>query len=99
MNHTTESFYLTASQLKRKSKKRLGSNMRAECLAFLDSLKLIMQYGLGNSQFLFESDSHVLVHMVTGKTEVPWRLQRILEETWSLLKGRQYQMSHCIQGS
>ncbi|CAK9155363.1 unnamed protein product [Ilex paraguariensis] len=50
----------------------IGSNMKAECLALLDALKMIMHHGLGTSQLVLESDSQVLVNVALGVVEVPW---------------------------
>ena len=47
--------------------------MQAECRALLDGLKLILQHSLEEYQIVIESDSQVLVQMVLGRAEVPWR--------------------------
>ncbi|CAK9157759.1 unnamed protein product [Ilex paraguariensis] len=46
---------------------RPGSNMRVECRALLDGLKMILSNDLEGHQFWIESDSQVLVQMVLGQ--------------------------------
>lgn len=42
------------------------SNMKAGCMALLDGLNLILQYGLAEHHILIESDAQTLVQMVLG---------------------------------
>ncbi|CAK9187489.1 unnamed protein product, partial [Ilex paraguariensis] len=65
----------------------MGSNMLAECRAMLDGLQLIRKYGMEDFHFLLESVSKVLVQMILGQAEVPWRVKSILEKIWNLLHG------------
>ncbi|CAK9185270.1 unnamed protein product [Ilex paraguariensis] len=72
----------------------IGSNMKAECLALLDALKMIMHHGLGTSQLVLESDSQVLVNVALGVVEVPWRLSIYMEQILDILEKMNYHIRH-----
>ena len=48
---------------------------------------------------MIESDSQVLVQMVLGKAEIPWKLRRVLGEIWELLGALPFQFKHVYRES
>ncbi|CAK9133845.1 unnamed protein product [Ilex paraguariensis] len=54
--------------------------MEAESRAMLDGLILLEDYGLSVYSFIIESDSQVLLDMLSGKIKVPWRLRELTNQ-------------------
>lgn len=46
-----------------------------------------------------ELDMMLLVQMIQGQIQVPWRLQKIIEDIWKKMHQRNITITHCYRGS